>query len=463
MTVGRNDHCPCGSGKKYKKCCLDKDRSRAGVSPESHLRSAINAFIEEVDPRHELKEAALMDWFGSRPDSMDKQDLVDLMDYFIHDRPLPGETVPLLETFYERKWEALPEDELRILKDWLGNRRAFVEVMQVRPGEGLAVKDLFTGADYDLKDISLSRAMAVWDLLWIRLLPQKGLWLVTGSGVGIPRRLKEDLLKGMKELFREFAGENPGKSLDDLMRTEPENVRHWIREVLFDRPDPTILTGTGELLTPIDAELELTDPEAFSTAIRKMKDFDPVEGPEEEGRGFKWMRRGPSARMFPVERMVEGRKFKSFTIGAHDGEIVLGTLGVNGSRVKLSCFSQERMDRLISLIERRLPGQTRFVGSKRTPLAAISPKGDAPAQERLPPEIEREFMGKYYEDYYTRWLDMEIPALEGMTPRKAVKSRKMKPALIELLKDFENSEAIQKRRGEPVYGVEKIRKALGLD
>ncbi len=23
--VGRNDPCPCGSGKKYKKCCLSKD------------------------------------------------------------------------------------------------------------------------------------------------------------------------------------------------------------------------------------------------------------------------------------------------------------------------------------------------------------------------------------------------------------------------------------------------------
>ena len=23
--IGRNEHCPCGSGKKYKKCCLDKD------------------------------------------------------------------------------------------------------------------------------------------------------------------------------------------------------------------------------------------------------------------------------------------------------------------------------------------------------------------------------------------------------------------------------------------------------
>ncbi len=23
--VGRNDPCPCGSGKKYKKCCMEKD------------------------------------------------------------------------------------------------------------------------------------------------------------------------------------------------------------------------------------------------------------------------------------------------------------------------------------------------------------------------------------------------------------------------------------------------------
>jgi len=26
MKIGRNDPCPCGSGKKYKKCCIDKDR-----------------------------------------------------------------------------------------------------------------------------------------------------------------------------------------------------------------------------------------------------------------------------------------------------------------------------------------------------------------------------------------------------------------------------------------------------
>ncbi len=29
MNVGRNDPCPCGSGKKYKKCCLAKDEEEA--------------------------------------------------------------------------------------------------------------------------------------------------------------------------------------------------------------------------------------------------------------------------------------------------------------------------------------------------------------------------------------------------------------------------------------------------
>jgi len=33
-TVGRNDPCPCGSGKKYKRCCLAKDEQRAAQERE---------------------------------------------------------------------------------------------------------------------------------------------------------------------------------------------------------------------------------------------------------------------------------------------------------------------------------------------------------------------------------------------------------------------------------------------
>jgi len=33
--IGRNDLCPCGSGKKFKKCCVDQPAATAGVNGES--------------------------------------------------------------------------------------------------------------------------------------------------------------------------------------------------------------------------------------------------------------------------------------------------------------------------------------------------------------------------------------------------------------------------------------------
>jgi preprotein translocase subunit SecA len=35
-SVGRNDPCPCGSGKKYKNCCMRKERITTDSSPQTH-------------------------------------------------------------------------------------------------------------------------------------------------------------------------------------------------------------------------------------------------------------------------------------------------------------------------------------------------------------------------------------------------------------------------------------------
>lgn len=37
-TPGRNDLCWCGSGEKYKRCCIDKDRTRARVEADACRR-----------------------------------------------------------------------------------------------------------------------------------------------------------------------------------------------------------------------------------------------------------------------------------------------------------------------------------------------------------------------------------------------------------------------------------------
>jgi tetratricopeptide (TPR) repeat protein len=51
-TIGRNDLCPCGSGKKYKKCCLPKEealpRPAPALAPEEPLAEEL--FTAEIHP-----------------------------------------------------------------------------------------------------------------------------------------------------------------------------------------------------------------------------------------------------------------------------------------------------------------------------------------------------------------------------------------------------------------------------
>ncbi len=46
---GRNDPCPCGSGKKYKKCCLEKETVAPDLAPRPKLHSPPPGILYEDD------------------------------------------------------------------------------------------------------------------------------------------------------------------------------------------------------------------------------------------------------------------------------------------------------------------------------------------------------------------------------------------------------------------------------
>jgi tetratricopeptide (TPR) repeat protein len=57
--IGRNDPCPCGSGKKYKHCCLDKHRA-AELAPAIAQRVALQAQkANQVALRQDYQEELL--------------------------------------------------------------------------------------------------------------------------------------------------------------------------------------------------------------------------------------------------------------------------------------------------------------------------------------------------------------------------------------------------------------------
>ena len=44
--IGRNDPCPCGSGKKYKKCCINSSNDFDFTPPSSEKKNNTLEFIK---------------------------------------------------------------------------------------------------------------------------------------------------------------------------------------------------------------------------------------------------------------------------------------------------------------------------------------------------------------------------------------------------------------------------------
>jgi tetratricopeptide (TPR) repeat protein len=51
--IGRNDPCPCGSGQKYKRCCLHKDQAE-----RADLQAAQTQALQALHESQELDEAS---------------------------------------------------------------------------------------------------------------------------------------------------------------------------------------------------------------------------------------------------------------------------------------------------------------------------------------------------------------------------------------------------------------------
>jgi len=63
--TGRNDPCHCGSGKKYKRCCLEKDQASASAvaqaeadAQHSRRETLVDAIEAQLDPYDGLDDAS---------------------------------------------------------------------------------------------------------------------------------------------------------------------------------------------------------------------------------------------------------------------------------------------------------------------------------------------------------------------------------------------------------------------
>jgi len=95
--------------------------------------------------------------------------------------------------------------------------------------------------------------------------------------------------------------------------------------------------------------------------------------------------------------------------------------------------------------------------------ALDKPRAAVSKSEEIPLEVRQQLITQAMERHFATWPDTPIPALDGKTPRQAVKSAAGRSKVSALLRDFENGEEHKRRAGEPYYEIARLRAELGLE
>ena len=205
---GRNDPCPCGSGRKYKKCCLAVEHTPPGRE-DGERKKAVDHLLQfcKRHYREELDAARLFFWGDHDPlgslshEALDAAD-INFWEWVIYDwKPVPENGKSLIDLYREKKW-MLSQDEVAMLQKMREAPLSLFEVQDIFPDRGLILKDILLEGEHDVREKMATRGLRRWDILACRLLQTDGNWILSGSGYSFPIEEKDGFSARSKTLSK---------------------------------------------------------------------------------------------------------------------------------------------------------------------------------------------------------------------------------------------------------------------
>ncbi|MEM5016228.1 SEC-C metal-binding domain-containing protein [Metabacillus indicus] len=149
MDIGRNDACHCGSGKKYKKCCMNKVTSIEAIrhADLEKMQGELMQFASSVYSRE--MDKAVREKMRKFNIGEDQQIYGSLLVWAVFSVKVGNGTI--LEAFIEKKrHENVRPVTMAQLEKWAGAVPTFSVIEHVTDDESYTVKDLFTE---EVKDV----------------------------------------------------------------------------------------------------------------------------------------------------------------------------------------------------------------------------------------------------------------------------------------------------------------------
>lgn len=457
--TGRNDPCPCGSGRKFKHC----HGRRSAQATKEDQTSGVAVALRWLDQRHpkafkaEL-EYLTMDafWPQENPDPTTvpgefwEMIAINVQEWALAsgELTLKGQRVPIRELILGPGGPKLNDAQQQYLRQLASQPLRWYQVTDARPGEGLTLVDLFDPeADpIRVRERTASRTLKAGDTLGARTVEVGDQLELSGAVYPFTTLHTQSLLGILPNLLEDLRAEGLTPAEFDF-EVAHWLVEQWFAQITLPAPVPQFVdASSGEPLMLTTDHFRILDRAALDEKLDNCGEL------EESGDDhWVWYQAGADGLLRP--------------------RLSLSIEPESPDRIELFCRTRKLADAGREWFEALAGDSVKHLTRELTdPQGALSSGQSKPAgkQARVPlPDIPPAEMSRiiraHIEQTYANWADEPIPALDHRSPRQAITT----PAGLErvkgLLRSYEQAElGFAREQGRDPVSFRFLWDALGL-
>ena len=284
MLLNRNDKCYCGSGKKYKNCCMEKD-----IEIERFARKV--KIVEDAQAKYAETYVKILNFSKEERFAEYRKSAEDIFyilnsesvknkfgkffnTYFISDCLLEGKST--LTQIYAAENEAT-DKELRIMNSLI-NSYVSIYTIEKKENDRAILKDCLLNETVSVDDIKLLKDFSEGDSIIARIVEVNGLRILIDITVKIDEGSKEFMVNDMGGFYENNKEDWPNEKIfltynthifyKYLQQLLDEEVSSYVRETL---------NAESKEVENTEVSNEVEDDGSIASIINKLADEDCKE------------------------------------------------------------------------------------------------------------------------------------------------------------------------------------------